>query len=500
VAARSALDRAEHELSGSPFSLVLADRDGWIVDRRVGEKSLHASLDRVGVVQGRQFLEETTGTNSIATPFELRRGIAVHGGEHFLDDLKIFSCYGLPILHPVSRRLEGVLDVTCPNAMDSPLLVPFLRRTVAEIEARIVEGSRLTEQRMLEMYQARQHRSRPVLVIGDDLALANTAANDLLDASDHALLRALAAEVVPHRTQVEGVVLNSGRNVFVEFEQVPGAGVMVRIDPGEPRSARIGRRRGREGALREPWRADLVEFRRRRVPVLISGEPGTGRTAAANDLAGGQPPIFLKITYPNRTHLDLAQLTASGCGHLVVIEGIHVLPATVLDAIARAVDAGELWLAVTSCRVADLDGAAADLASRFAARVELPPLRMRRSELPALIQAMLPKLGITGLRILPKTLELLAAAPWPGNLGELAALLKHLHAAGDVDAVTPADLPDRYRAGHRARGLPPIRQAERDAIVVALRACGGNKTHAAERLGIGRATLHRRVRILGIQY
>jgi transcriptional regulator of acetoin/glycerol metabolism len=352
---------------------------------------------------------------------------------------------------------------------------------------------------MIEMYQAAHNRTLPLLAMGDDVVLANTAAHDLLDACDHAIIRVLAAEIRPCETRVQRVALNSGRTVFAVFTQVPGAGVMVRVDPGESRRTTIRRCRGQAGALREPWRCDLVEFRRRRVPVLIGGEPGTGRTAAAHELAGGQTPIFLEITYPNRTHLDLAQLAGSGCGRLVVIEDVHVLPATVLGAIARAVDAGDLWLAVTSCPVANLDGAAADLASRFAARVELPPLRMRRSELPALIQAMLPKLGITGLRILPKTLELLAAAPWPGNLGELAALLKHLHAAGSAEAATPSDLPERYRAGQRARGLPPIRQAERDAIVLALRACGGNKTHAAERLGIGRATLHRRVIALGIQ-
>lgn len=93
VAAGPVLDQAARELAGTAFSLVLADRDAWIVDRRFGESRFESVLDRVGVVPGKRFTEENTGTNSIATVFELRQGLAVLGHEHFIDSFKDFACY-----------------------------------------------------------------------------------------------------------------------------------------------------------------------------------------------------------------------------------------------------------------------------------------------------------------------------------------------------------------------------------------------------------------------
>jgi transcriptional regulator of acetoin/glycerol metabolism len=48
------------------------------------------------------------------------------------------------------------------------------------------------------------------------------------------------------------------------------------------------------------------------------------------------------------------------------------------------------------------------------------------------------------------------------------------------------------------RRLSPLEQIEYDAIASALRACGGNKVHAAERLGMSRSTFYRRLRSLGL--
>ncbi|WP_420802577.1 aldehyde dehydrogenase family protein [Streptomyces cavernae] len=60
----------------------------------------------------------TTDTRSpsrlIATVYELRRGLAVHGDERYLEPFKRFSCYGHPITHPVTRRLEGVEEIFGP--------------------------------------------------------------------------------------------------------------------------------------------------------------------------------------------------------------------------------------------------------------------------------------------------------------------------------------------------------------------------------------------------
>lgn len=102
------------------------------------------------------------------------------------------------------------------------------------------------------------------------------------------------------------------------------------------------------------------------------------------------------------------------------------------------------------------------------------------------------------LRFTPQALEALAAHPWPGNLHELREVLLHvLHRRSAYD-VTRNDLPPVLREAARVRGLSLVERAEYETIVAALRSCYGNKVHAARMLGIGRATLYRRIRALGI--
>ncbi|NKQ53784.1 hypothetical protein HFP15_12920 [Amycolatopsis sp. K13G38] len=485
VAADPVLDEAARELAGTAFSLVLADRDAWIVDRRYGARQAESVLDSIGAVPGRRFTEETTGTNSIATVFELRRGLSVHGNEHFIESLKQFACYGHPITHPVTHRLEGVLDITCPATQDNPLLAPFLRRAVVDIEQRLLEGSRAAEQRMLAAYQAAAPgRSRAVLMLGEDVVLANAVATDLLDAADHAVLRGIAMDAPFGVRQAREVELSSGRVAAVSFERITGAsGVLFELDLSERRP--IPRRS-------RPAEPDLAGCRAQRVNVLISGEPGTGRSTAARELAGDEPVKVLDAAEAGPWPPDA--LTAEG---LLVVENIHLLSEALAARIASTMD--QRWVVVTSPPVADLTGSAADLASRCIVRRELTPLRARRDELPGLVTGMLGRLGVRNtLRFAPRTLETLAAQDWPGNLRELYALVSHVVRTRRVGDVLPQDLPESYQGSPRARQLSPIEQLEHDAIIAALHACGGNKAHAAKRLGISRSTLHRRVRSLGI--
>ncbi|WP_116115093.1 sigma-54-dependent Fis family transcriptional regulator [Amycolatopsis ruanii] len=489
LAAEPVLDQASRELAGTAFGLVLADRDAWIVDRRFGERHLEATFDRIGVVPGTRFTEENTGTNSIATVFELRQGLAVHGHEHFIDSFKPFACYGHPITHPVTRRLEGVLDITCLAGHANPLLGPFLRRAVADIEQRLLAGSRAAEQRMLAAYQAAAlNRLRPVLVLGDDVVLANAAATDLLDAADQAVLRGLAMDAPFGVRQARSVRLSSGRVADVSFERISGAsGVLFELEP--PAVQAIPRR-----VTPRPVQRDFAAYREQRTHVLISGEPGTGRSTVARELAGDSAPAVLDAVDAQHWAPTLDQLAASHTG-LLVVENIALLPSEAAARLAAIMDRGACWVALTGPPPSELTGPAADLASRCIARRELAPLRSRRDELPALVAAMLADLGST-LRFVPRTLEVLAAQPWPGNLRELKALLRHIAASRACGDVLPRDLPEAYQGSPEARRLTPIEQLEHDAIAAALRDCGGNKAQAAKLLGISRSTLHRRVRSL----
>jgi transcriptional regulator of acetoin/glycerol metabolism len=510
VAARPVLEEMAEQLAGTRYCTVLADADCRIVHRWFDSPGVERALDGISAVPGSQFSEQVTGTNGVGTPVEVRRGVVVHGEEHFVDALKPFSCYGHPIVHPLTRRIEGVLDITGITKDANPMLAPFLTRAVRDVERRLLAGSRASEQRLLHAFQAAtQQRTRPVVVLGEDVVLTNKAAIDLLDSTDHGMLRALAADASEHRSWTRRVTLSSGTDAWVRARRIAGTqgGLLLdldRIADAEhvpvPRGAP---RPSRETALARRFR----ELRDVPGTVLITGEPGSGRTTAVRAVAGARVPHVLDAasvpgmgerTWAQRLE-DLAA-RARRPGALLVVEEIQLLPDALCTLLAKVTGARPGPPTVlTSGPAGQLGPVAASLAASCHARTDLPPLRERVDELPELVRRMLAQIRPGAHpRCTPSTLEVLAAQPWLGNLRELDVVLRQVAERRSTGDVTPADLPPDYRAAPRAARLAGRERAERSAIVEALEVTGGNKVHAAERLGISRTTLYSRMRALGV--
>jgi DNA-binding NtrC family response regulator len=138
--------------------------------------------------------------------------------------------------------------------------------------------------------------------------------------------------------------------------------------------------------------------------------------------------------------------------------------------------------------------------------IRVPPLRERRTDVPLLaelfLRAAAAKAGRARLRFSAEALKLLVAYGWPGNVRELESFVEYaaLHARGSE--VVPEDLPpklnaDQVRAASRAplealfEDLPSLDEVERRYLLHVLKAVGGNRTRAAEVLGIDRRTLYR---------
>ncbi|MEU6645961.1 helix-turn-helix domain-containing protein [Saccharomonospora sp. NPDC046836] len=499
-AAGPVLDAHARHLADTSLCLVLADRDCRIVARRFGKRSAERALDDVSAVPGCQFTEETSGTNSLATPHEVRRGVAVHGAEHYLEAFKRFTCYGQPIVHPATRRLEGVLDISGLVTDTNPLLAPFLGHAVADIERRLAAGSNQAQQRLLAAFQAAQRRSSAVLALGEDVVLANSAAVDLVDACDHALLR----EVSRTRRGVRRLCLTSGTEVEVRMEAVSvNAGMLFELAPLRPAYPSRPRRRALGGILPADAEERLRRAAQARRRVLVSGEPGTGHTAATAVLAGGQP--LARLDAADVPVLGAAawceRLTELDRGHpgLVAVRDVHLLPPVLAARLARLLDSSTGWFVLTGVPVADLCGEHAALAARVHRRVELPPLRERRADIPALARTLLDELRPgTSLRLTAGALELLAAQPWPGNLRELETVLGEAAERRSAGDITARDLAPSCQVSAPSLRLTGWQQAEHDAITKALAAADGNKVHAARRLGISRSTLYNRMRALRI--
>ncbi len=151
--------------------------------------------------------------------------------------------------------------------------------------------------------------------------------------------------------------------------------------------------------------------------------------------------------------------------------------------------------------------------------LRVPPLRDRRADIPALVEAlgedMALRSGEAPPELTPDALALLAGQHWRGNIRELRNVLEQVTMRSDsqrIDAVQlerilreagleqielPAVLQNAHDADEEAALLRPLAQQvvelERKAIAAALASTGGNKLATARLLGISRATLYERM-------
>jgi two-component system nitrogen regulation response regulator NtrX len=141
--------------------------------------------------------------------------------------------------------------------------------------------------------------------------------------------------------------------------------------------------------------------------------------------------------------------------------------------------------------------------------IEVPALAERREDIPALIEHFAGRAareqGLPAKAFSPEVIGALQNAPWPGNVRELKNIVERLMILSLGNRIDIIDLPDELSAVRRpAAGYAslPLREArdlfEAEHIRQALDACDGNISRAAERLGVERSNLSKKIRQLGI--
>jgi transcriptional regulator of acetoin/glycerol metabolism len=494
VGAGPVLDQLESSLTGTGYSTILGDRECRIVRRWFDDPHTRESFDALNLREGASLLEDTVGTNALGTVFETRHPVVVHGAEHFAEPLRRFSCYGHPIRHPLTRRIEGVLDISAVVETANPLLPPIIARAVHDIEQRLLGGSRISEKSLLAAFQeASGHRKHAVLAIGEDIVMSNQAASDLLSPSDIALLRVLAEDPPATGTSALRLTLETGRAADVTVTRVPGArrGVLLRV---EERAT---------GPHLTPATLSTSVPARAAAPTLVCGPPGTGRSTRARELAVLPAKVLRAATALLEGEGAWAREFAAAMQRSegsVVVDGIDLLADELLDLVIEGADRRTRpQLILTSGPVELLGGRAATLAGAATVREELRPLTARRPDIPDLAASMLREVAASdSVHLTPGALRALAAHDWPGNLRELKAVIVHAAGRRSSGGIALSDLPAGYQVTRSSRPLAALDRAERDAIVAALRAADGNKVHAARELGVSRTTLYSRMRQLRI--
>jgi len=134
--------------------------------------------------------------------------------------------------------------------------------------------------------------------------------------------------------------------------------------------------------------------------------------------------------------------------------------------------------------------------------IELPPLRKRVGDIPLLLSHFLAAFNAENGRSIEgfssEALELLQAYDWPGNVRELRNAVEQMVVLSRGQRIGVRDLPVHVRdAGDEGQRVVAasgtLEEMEKQAIMQTLKAVGGNRTRAAEQLGISRRTLHRKI-------
>lgn len=522
-AARPVLDRFAQQLAGTHVSLVLADPDGRVVGRWAGDQSQLRRLARVSVEEGYVLAEELAGTNGVGTALEVLAPVTIVGAEHYAEPLHGLVCAGVPIRHPLTGRLEGVLDLACPTADANGLLMPATLDLAVQIEREMSMGAPERERIVFDTFVARSRATSAALVaLSEHYMVTNAAAADLLEPRDEACLWQQALEsLTAGRPVTRPMQLSGGSTITARCTPImTGAhpvGALIEVAAAPARTAgRRPRRRGQGGPPPRQSRAtarferDLAEaVRGLAQTILLEGEPGSGRLFAARRIHQLRGQGTSLVVHPagvaqaqggEQWLADLARQLANRTVTAAVTD-LDLLDERTQRGFAGLLggQAAAPLVLMTGQAAADEPGCWSAAGVRTEVTVHVPALRQRREDIPELAHSLLRASGVTS-RVGYRAMTALTNHAWPGNVSQLKrVLVSAARAAGETD-IRPEHLGrDIYISTRGRQTLTRLEALERDAIVEALRECGGNRLQAAAALGMSRSTLYRRLQAFGLE-
>lgn len=291
--------------------------------------------------------------------------------------------------------------------------------------------------------------------------------------------------------------------------------------------------------------------------VLITGESGTGKELVARALHEGSARAQRSLVTVNCAALAENLLESELFGHekgsftgaerrregrfsqahggTLFLDEIGEMPLPLQAKLLRALQEGEVQRvgsdAPITVDVRVLAATNRDLRVEVAERrfredlyfrlnvitIEVPPLRARAEDIPLLAAHFMERFAARNRKPLkgfsPQAMDVLLRYAWPGNVRELENAVERAVILSTGDLITERELPLALTDEHAPQvsavesaaestgslaGLP-LEEVERRAIVETLRDAEDNKSEAARRLGITRATLHNKLKKYGLE-
>lgn len=431
---REVLTDLHRTLTDEPISLMLTDADGLVLDRLSGDTSLLRALDAVHLAPGFSYSEREAGTNGLGLALADRVPTVVRAEEHYAASLCTYTCAAVPVLDPLTGRLEGAVNLTTWSRQSSGLLLALAQSAAGNTASLMLARSRGRQPRPAprgEVFRVETGRLEP----------GSGTLHDLGTGWSQAIGEATRG-------------LAAGRIVAAVGEVGAGRATML------AQAQRAVRPRDRILCATTPTPRDLGPWL-----ALWSPELGKAHTAVV-----------------------VCDVDALPIGAAERLRDLVVAARVARSALPVDPDGPPgLPFAVTAERFEDIP---APLAALVETVVTVPPLRERTDDVVPLARHAAQRVRGREVDFTSAAEQALRAFGWPGNVDQLDRVVRH--AATRSDVVDVRHLPSAVLSGTHHR-LSRIEAFERDELVRVLTMPGVSMKDAVEELGMSRATIYRKL-------
>ena len=583
------MDTLHAQIAATQSMIVLADAHGRVL-HSCGKDDFLAPAEKSALRPGANWAEDRQGTNAIGTALAERCAITVQGDQHYLAAYRSMTCSSVPIVDAYGA-VAGVLDVTGDCRNYHPHTMALAKIAVTIIESDLFASTFRTALQIAFHSQPELLGTFAQGIVAFSLDGRCLSANRSAQALLRLPLTALSAHTAASlfgvtvdqlsekaRASRDGKARIALRNGAIVFANVNVDVPRSTVDTGERKALHLPTANAAACAGIEPHNAPATGPTRladlytgdprmtsviakvsrvigRRIPVLVTGETGTGKELLAQALHNESPRRhgpFVAVNCASipetlieselfgyeegaftgaRRKGSVGKLLRANGGTLFLDE-IGDMPYPLQVRLLRVLQERVVnpLGSTRSCPV-DIDIVCAthrnlrEMIEQNLFRqdryyrlnglvVKLPPLR-ERTDLAVVIERMLRRESLVGnngqcLSVSADVMQLFAQCSWPGNLRQLANLLRTAAAMVDADGQIRRDhLPDDFfddlaaqrtqSISARASGRSPasvatrLQDVEVSTIAAALAQHGGNVSAAARALGVSRTTIYRKM-------
>ena len=555
---RPVMEYLFEQVRHSQSMVILADNRGVLM-HTLGDVDFLGKAERVALMSGACWHEQQRGTNAIGTALAEAAGVEIHGSEHYLERNGFLTCAAAPIVSATGELL-GILDISGDQRSRHPHTSGLVNTAARMIENRLISAAC---QRQIRLHLHAQPEGigsvvEGIVALSEDgwivganrqgLAYLGLAAVDIGATPIFRVLDARLEQILSwaQRRPQQAMLLrrHDGVTIYAQIHaelKAPVATQRLAEKPAEDALSKLD-----TGDLR--WSAAAGKARRiagKPIPLLLLGESGVGKELFARAVHESSPQKagpFVAINCAalpeNLIEAELFGYTAGAFtgaakegrpgrlreaeGGTLFLDEIGDMPLAMQTRLLRvlqerqvtplgggqAVSVNFSLICATHNNLREAAEAGRfrnDLYYRInGLTLNLPALR-ERSDFVPLVEKLLDDLFPDGrLHVASELLMRLAAFRWPGNLRQLASVLRTAVAMLDADETRidwphlPDDLLDELNKvplKQASPGAPKnLDERSRQAIHETLEDCRGNVSEAARRLGISRQTMYRKLK------